>query len=147
MLSAADVRRLTGPPLSRVTRAHWSPSCESLSDASRGHHRDLFGNPRTTQAVDKDAIFEHGCRLMQAIHRLAQSCQITIENPVSQHFPHLPGVRMLLRDPQWRLLAGSHCSNLCGADSGLWPHKDTCWLCNRLPLSSTWTCVTSIARI
>ena len=39
----------------------------------------------------------------------------------------------LLRDPQWRLLAGSHCSNLCGADTGLWPQKDTYYLCNRLP--------------
>ena len=70
---------------------------------------------------------------MQAIHRYAQSCQITIENPVSQHFPHLPGVRAVLRDPQWRLLAGSHCSNLCGADTGYWPQKDTYYLCNRLP--------------
>ena len=95
-----EVRRFKGLPLSRVTHGHWSPSCEGISDVSRGHHRDAHGRPRTAQAAEEDVIFEHGCQLMRALARIAQSCQITIENPVSQHFPHQPGVRMLLRDPQ-----------------------------------------------
>ena len=80
-----------------------------------------------------DAIFEWGVSLIRALCRVAFDLQVTIENPVSANFPHLTGVRKLLRDPQWRLLAGSHCSNLCTADSGLWPQKDTYWLCNRVP--------------
>ena len=43
--------------LSKVTRVHWSPSCRSLSRASRGHHRDAFGLPLTELARQEDATF------------------------------------------------------------------------------------------
>ena len=120
-------------PLSRLTRVHWSPCCRGLSDASRGFHRDSMGNPLTDLARRDDAIFEHGVSLVKELSRIAAGLQCTIENPVSNTFPHLPGVRKLLRDPQWRLLAGSHCSNLCSADSGKWPQKDTYYLMNKVP--------------
>ena len=120
-------------PLRRTTRVHWSPLCKPNSKASRGYHRDAFGNPRTDLAREDDAVFEHGCVLVKALCRIAHSCQATIENPFSDYFAHFPGTRMLLRDRNWRLLAGSHCSNLCGADTGDWPQKDTFWLANRVP--------------
>ena len=120
-------------PLRRTTCVHWSPSCKPNSKASRGYHRDAFGNPRTDLAREDDAVFEHGCVLVKALCRIAHSCQATIENPFSDYFAHFPGTRMLLRDRNWRLLAGSHCSNLCGADTGDWPQKDTFWLANRVP--------------
>ena len=94
-------------PLSRLTRAHWSPCYRGLSDASRGFHRDSMGNPLTDLARRDDAIFEHGVSLLKELTRIATGLQVTIENPVSNTFPHLPGVRKLLRDPQWRLLAES----------------------------------------
>ena len=82
-------------PLSKLTRVHWSPSCKTLSDASRGHHRDWFGNPLTEEAVKDDAIFEWGVSLIRALCRVAFDLQVTIENPVSANFPHLTGVRKL----------------------------------------------------
>ncbi|MEC8025343.1 MAG: hypothetical protein VX223_15555, partial [Myxococcota bacterium] len=128
-----DVRRFFKVPLKLLTRAHWSHQCKSLSDASRGHHRDDFGNPKTDLARADDLILAHGIELLQALTRVSPTCQCTIENPVSRHFAHLRPVQLLLRDPQWRLLAGSHCSNLCEADTGDWPQKDTYWLTNRVP--------------
>ena len=120
-------------PVTAVTRAHWSPSCKGNSRASRGFHRDAFGNPKTDLAREDDAIFEYGCLLMQQLHRKNPNVCITIENPYSEHFPHLPGSRLLLKDyQQWRLLCGSHCSNLCPADTGYWPQKDTFVITSRV---------------
>ena len=127
------VQRHMKVPVSKLTRVGWSPSCIGLSDASRGHHRDSRGNPLTDLAREDDAIFEAGVDLIRRICRLSPTCCVSIENPVSATFPILRGVRRLLRDPQWRLLAGSHCSNLCSADTGQWPQKDTYYLLNRVP--------------
>ena len=118
----------SGKGLKHVTRIHWSPDCRPNSDASRGHHRDSWGQPLTSLAIESDAIFERGCRLLRKVCRAAPAVCITIENPVSLAFPHLAGTRLLLKDPAWRMLAGSHCSNLCAADTGDWPQKDTYYL-------------------
>ena len=124
----AFARKYAKAGLERVTRAHWSPCCRPNSEASRGYHRDMLGNPRTDFAALTDKIFEKGCQLLRQLTRRCTRICITVENPVSATFPHLTGVRKLLRDPRWRLLAGSHCSNLCSADTGDWPQKDTYWL-------------------
>ena len=129
------VREHLGVPLSKLARIHWSPSCVTLSRASRGwpRYRDAFSSTTHPLSIADDEVFEAGVRLMLALCRMAPSLCCSIENPAGEHFAHLPGVRLLLRDRSWRLLCGSHCSNLCEADTGYWPQKDTFWLVNRVP--------------
>ena len=87
-----------------------------------------------------DAAFEAGVTLVTRLQRLSPQTCFSIENPRGDHFPHLPGVRRLLRDRRWNLVSGSHCKCAGPFDRGDWPQKDTDYLVSgvgrnfRLPL-------------
>ena len=134
-LEAIISERWPDRTLSSVRRVHWSPSCTTLSRATRGlsGYRDSFGRPTHPTSVQDDIVFEHGVTLVQQICDLSPKCCATIENPYSEVFPMLPGVRRLLTDRKWRLLLSSHCSNTGEMDTGFWPQKDTYVLACRVP--------------
>ena len=113
-----------------ITRVHWSPPCETLSRATRGKagYRDRFSRPLRAKAKRHDHAFEAGVALVRAVQRACPRALFSIENPVGDHFLHLPGSRELLKDSRWHVLCSSHCKCACEIDGGPWPQKDTYWL-------------------
>jgi hypothetical protein len=80
-----------------------------------------------------DFALERGVELCERLSRVVPTALFTIENPVNDVFPFLPGIRRLLGQRGWRMLTTSYCKCAGPNDPGDWPQKDTNVLVRGVP--------------
>ena len=63
--------------------------------------------------------------LCERLSRVVPTALFTIENPVNDVCPFVPGIRRLLGEQGWRMLTTLYCKCSGPNDHGNWPQKGT----------------------
>jgi hypothetical protein len=112
-----------------VSHYHYSPPCETLSNAHHGHNPHFDGlTPVSKKAVRDLASLEQVLSTLQKSGLSSEHTLVTVENPRAK-FMKLPVVRALARQTDWTLFErADHCVMASPADPGPITQKPTSWL-------------------